>query len=760
MTVLDMGIDTLFDEEWFTGAPSASAVDIPGLYQVAINGRGYVIDPAGYSRVTVPLRRESTDESVEPGEQTLNTGGAWRRSQDNWFLGAGQEFLDNRFAFVSVYTHSGEDPSVRTRFWRSKGVNPWAEGALSLLPEYHQDSTTLSSNATGKQCMKTVGSYTYWSFPSGGSWYVSQRDNDLSINVSITAPTSWGMTGTQWPQPTSMTTDGDNLYIACGAYGVAVLASGTSTATALRPTATAPTVTPTGGIGTTYNYYVVAIDANGYKSLPSPVGTTAVGPAALDATHFNLVTWAPVSGAVKYDLLVGTTGTSIGTNITGTSFTDDGAHGSLTPVAYTPPTANTQNFNATFVIYANSFLLGGAANSLCSLAANGITTTVLSHSNSHFVWECGSDAPGNIYVSGSGSGKSELYGIQLSTTTFTLGSPYIAGSVTAGETINDLLYYQGLVILATSLGIRTAQASGTNGYLTMGPVITNLGPSLCLAVHGAFCYFGVSNYAENDGVWQGSTTTSGLGRLSLSVFSSALIPAFATDVMSTTTGNVTAVEINTDGNPFFTVEASGLWWPSGNVVPQGWLESGWVRYGTIEDKILVSTNIRHDALQGEVDIEVVPFAQPNASRTVLTSTAQGSTQPLYYASSGNLRSEAYMVIPILKRSSTDPTKGPVLRRWTTRSVVTALRQDQIVVPIMWRDEILNPQGDGTAIHMDLEGEWDFLKGLEASGEIFVYQEGAKTCTCFVDQIETKALQWNDQRRMLEGILSVKLLTVA
>ena len=753
-STLDFGIDTLFDEPWFTGSPSASSTEVPGVFQVALDGHGYIIDPAGYSRVTVPLRRESTDESVEPGEQTLNTGGAWRRSQDNWFLGAGQEFLDNRFAFVSVYTHSGEDPSVRTRFWRSKGVNPWQEGTLSLLPEYHLG---LASQATaGALKMKTMGAYTYATIIASGNYELHQVDNDLSVNVKMNQPTAWGG-GTTWPTISSLSTDGNNLYIACGSYGVAVLAGGSTTATALRPTGPTPVITNGGTVGTTtYTYYVVATDAQGYKSLVSASGATTTGNATLSGTNYNLISWSPVAGAVSYDVLKTDTAHTIGTT-TGVSFTDDGTHAS---VAYTAPTTTTKNFQATYVLYANSFLLAGAANNLSSINANGTTTNVLTHRNSSFVWTCGSDAPGNIYVAGAGSGKSELYGIQLSTTTFTLGSPYIAGSVTEGETINDLLYYEGLVILATSLGVRTAQASGTNGFLTMGPVITDLGPSTCLAVYGSFVYFGIANYAENDGVWQGTTMTSGLGRLSLSVYSSALIPAYATDVMSTITGNVDSIAINTDGNPFFCIEQSGIWSPTGNLVPQGYLESGWVRYGTVEDKILVNTDVRHDPLVGTVQIEVVPFGQPNAAAITTNSNMAGTTGPEYYSPAGLQVGEAYMVIPILTRSVSDPTKGPVLRRWTCRAQVVALRQDQIVVPIIWRDEALSPLGDGTPLHFDLSSEWDFLKSLETNGTAFVYQEGSKTYNCFIDQIELKAEKWNDQKTMLMGILSVKLLTIA
>ena len=198
-STLDHGIDTLFDEPWFTGSASASSADVPGVYQVAIDGHGYIIDPAGYSRVTVPLRRESTDESVEPGEQTLNTGGAWRRSQDNWFLGAGQEYLDNRFAFVSVYTHSGEDPSVRTRFWRSLGVNVWDEGALSLLPEYSKGV----SSSTGPVLMATVGDYVYVVGWASGEQNLTQVTSSLTT-TAITDPTG----SYSWAESvTSLTTD-------------------------------------------------------------------------------------------------------------------------------------------------------------------------------------------------------------------------------------------------------------------------------------------------------------------------------------------------------------------------------------------------------------------------------------------------------------------------------------------------------------------------------------------------------------------------
>jgi hypothetical protein len=750
VTIIDrpsQNIDELFDSPWFSGVGLPRNETVPGVYQVAIGGHGYIIEPSKYQRVTVPLRRESTDESVEPGEQTLNTAGAWRRSQDNWFLGAGQQYLDNRFAFVSVYTHSGEDPSVRTRFWRSKGVNPWVEGALSLLPEYGQILTI----GSGSICI-AVGPYLYiWD------------GTTLKFTESPTYPSpTWTTvstpTGGSWPTVFSMTTDGSSLFLALGNYGIAVTVGGATTSSLLRPTGPTPSVAAHGTTGSTsWEYFVVATDANGFKSLVSTGTTITNGNATLSSGNYNLVTWAAVEGAVSYDVLRGGTSTAIAVGLTGLSYTDNG---SASTQAYTPPTTSTENLQANFVTYGNSFLLGGAGPLLAQVDANGMTTLVMQHFNPAFVWNAGCGSPVAIYVSGYAGNISELYGVQLSTTTFGLAPPYIAGQVSDGEIINDLAYYQGLVIMATSLGVRTAQDADQNGHLENGPVIEQLGASLCCVPWGAYVWFGVTDFAEADGIWPGTNISSGTGRLFLSEFSDALIPAYASDVLAPNgvTGNATSVAI-LGGTPYFTIDGVGLFGPTGNVVAEGYLEAGYVRYGTIEDKILISADVRHDPLPAEsqVQIMVVPFG--GASFLCTPSNEVGSIGPTAVASTGDYVGEAFQIIPVLTRSASNPAVGPVLRRWTVRALIIAIRQDQIIVPVIWRDEVISPVGDGTALGQDLVEEWKYLKALETSGETFIYQEGSQAYPCIIDQVELEAEKWNDQKTMLEGILSLKLLTV-
>ena len=48
---------------------------------IELNGISYLIDTADYRRTTVPVSRQQRDNSREPGENTLDTTGAWVRSQ-------------------------------------------------------------------------------------------------------------------------------------------------------------------------------------------------------------------------------------------------------------------------------------------------------------------------------------------------------------------------------------------------------------------------------------------------------------------------------------------------------------------------------------------------------------------------------------------------------------------------------------------------------------------------------------------------------
>lgn len=100
--------------------------DVPYRVQVAVGTHGYVANMEGLQQTTIPTLRQSQDTGGEPGEQSLNTEGLWRRSGSDWSLGSGQRVYDR-------------EDSSRRRFFHSQGVDVWTRHECSLL-----NSTSLS----------------------------------------------------------------------------------------------------------------------------------------------------------------------------------------------------------------------------------------------------------------------------------------------------------------------------------------------------------------------------------------------------------------------------------------------------------------------------------------------------------------------------------------------------------------------------------------------------------------------------------------
>jgi hypothetical protein len=730
-----------FDTAWYTGAAVVSD-DIPNKYQVAIGGHGYIIDISQYDRSTLPIRRQPLDDSIEPGEQSLSQEGIWRRSQDNWFLGMGQEYLDNRFTFLAVYQRNGEDPSVRSRSWHSQGLNPWNEGQLSLLPEQTMALTSSSS----PWVIDVGGDLYYW---DGTSLQVCTDPMPGSLSWTTVDPPSGS-----WPAVTSPATDGYNLWLAAGVDGIITTTQGSTSSSVLRQTPAAPSVAVTATGSDSFDYWIVGTDVNGFKTLVSPETTVTNGDASAPN---NTVSWTDIPGIVSWDILRGDTSHSVALGVTGTDYVDTTVNATA---GYTPPTGTTDNLQADFLGYANGFLIGGQGPLLASVAANGTTELLWTHPNPEFAWKASGPSPMCIYLAGDAGGNSELFATTLDSTTEGLSAPYLAGQVGNGELIRAMTYYQGLMMIGTSIGIRTAQDTQSNGHLTTGPVITDPGDVKCVSCYGPFCWFGWSDYDTDDGINSNPSTTSGTGRLFLSEYTTdPLVPAYAPDVAATlgTSGVVTSLAV-IGGDVYFTIDgAGGLWGPSGNLVETGFLETGWIRYGLTQAKILLAVDLRHDPLAGTIDIEGVPLG--DETFLIGTSAVAGSTGPAQPISGGNRVTQAYNLVFTLNRDTDDATQGPLMRSWTCESLPVVTRQDQIVVPVMLAQTVRSPVREGAIVRYDPLAEFQYIKGLESTAAPIIYQEGDLSYTVVVDQVQVKAEKWADDFSWFEGICLVRLLTL-
>ena len=161
-----------------------SATDIVGVWEVAINGRPYKAYQELHQRRFTDLIRQQADTAEEPTERSLNPEDLWRRSQDDWVLGSGQSFYDDR-------------ESARKRYHDSRGVTPWERGEISLLPDVSRIDSL--SGTIGKAVL------------AQGSIWVN-RGNRLGVYDLDSG--SWSETSTVDHTIRDIATDGTNVYIA------------------------------------------------------------------------------------------------------------------------------------------------------------------------------------------------------------------------------------------------------------------------------------------------------------------------------------------------------------------------------------------------------------------------------------------------------------------------------------------------------------------------------------------------------------------
>jgi hypothetical protein len=168
-------------------------------YDVVIDDLPFIVkvsnqDP--YRRETAPYKKDQFDNSTEPGEQSLT--GWWLRSQTSWHNGAGIKFYEPG----TDYQH------VSHRFNDSRGVDIWTIGEATLLPEVVDVYTgdNLINAAAGNDGTADV-------LVSGNS--VGALKKIAFSGDSAATTTSYTIASHTAYAFSSVTTDGTNYYATC-----------------------------------------------------------------------------------------------------------------------------------------------------------------------------------------------------------------------------------------------------------------------------------------------------------------------------------------------------------------------------------------------------------------------------------------------------------------------------------------------------------------------------------------------------------------
>lgn len=215
-----------------------------------------------------------------------------------------------------------------------------------------------------------------------------------------------------------------------------------------------------------------------------------------------------------------------------------------------------------------------------------LPTALYTHPVSGWVWTDFAEGPASIYASGYAGDTSSIFniGVTASTTAVELDQPVVVAELPRGETVRSLYSYIGsFLIVGTSKGVRVA-AIQQDGSLSMGPLIVEIagGSTDAVAVDR---YVYVTGAADADA--GNRVKRAGLYRIDLGqpLDSGQLRYAYAADLTAPagTAGSATQVTL-AGGKVWFAVDGAGLFREKATFVPEGWLESGRIRLGTLEPK--------------------------------------------------------------------------------------------------------------------------------------------------------------------------------
>lgn len=598
---------------FFTGTAQTNVV--PSVYPVAINGRPYLIDMKSgkYLRSHEQRVRDSQDNSTAPGEAAINPGGLWRRGQDSWHYGAGQQYAD---------TAEAKD----FMFYKSKGVNPWVKGQVSL----HHDTKLLLASTAATHHMVVQ---------DGRVYLATNGDVRYSANPFATTPVWVDCTNEGTGSVQAMATDGTNIYLCYPNDGVRVISTATSLTAISAPLAASGTD----------NYYMLG--------------------------------------------------------------------------------------------FAKNYMFGSYSHLLRLVAVNGSSSLVATPTDTAFRWVGVATGQNAVYAAGASSKKSLIYKITVKDDA-TLDTGSVALELPTGEVVSTISGYLGFIILGTNKGVRYC-TTDANANLVAGPIIPTSGPVQKITSEGKYSWFTWSNY---DGI------STGLGRLDLSTLTGANTPAFATDLMWTSTADATNVITFDDKRIFFVHGVGVIGEDVTKVVNTGTIEFGTYRWGIPDRKFVAKFDVRTEPLKGTV---TAYLSHDHSEYSLLGNFKEVGDSEYTYQGTDTKTIEADFKL-VLTKGTAGLLDSPIITRWMARAYAAPFRSEVFSIPVILHHKIRPRDRD---IYMDPETELDNLNDLIHNPRIITLQLGTRSYSVITEDVEWQPTDSTGNTWSWDGTATVTMRSV-
>jgi hypothetical protein len=673
---------------FFTGIAATPLV--PSVFPVAIDGRPYMIDQKSgrFSRGYEQRVRDSQDISTAPGESSINPGGLWRRGQDSWHFGAGQKYAD---------TAEAKD----YRFYKSKGIDVWTKGQISLLNEtklsFGSTATTVHSVAQGPRVYASFDADVKYSTDPYTS--ITRTVSNVSASsgtITYTTSVAHGFTAGQVVDITGISPTAYNL-----------------TGATIAGTPTTTTFTVTNGATGTFVSGGTAVQRPVWLNCTNEPG----GNCAAMATDGNKIYLAFPSDGVRQ----------------------------IIPSSSVAAISNTKFVNSNdsyyMLAFAKQFMFGAHDHKLRAIDSGGSPSDAVIPGDSTFRWVGVATGQNAVYAAGYSGNKSLIYKITI-TSAGLLDSGVVALELPTGEVVTAISGYLGYILLGTNKGARYCTTDDQSN-LVAGPIIPTSGAVYKFTSEDRYTYFTWTNY---DG------TSGGLGRLDLSAFTSTNAPAYATDLMYNSAATVSNA-LTFDSKRCFMIAGIGfIAQDSSKLVESGEIETGIWRWGIPDRKFVAKIDTRATPLVGSISqyLQIDEGSWVEAGLWDDIGTTEDSVDGL-----DDKAIEAAFKFK-LTRSSTNTATGPTMTRWMARAYVAPFRSQQFVVPILLHDTVKVRDKE---YYYDVDEHQRFFDGLIESPRIIALQIGNFTHTVIVDDVEWLSADAHGNTWTFQGTLVVTLRSV-
>ena len=344
------------------------------------------------------------------------------------------------------------------------------------------------------------------------------------------------------------------------------------------------------------------------------------------------------------------------------------------------------------------------------------------HPNTNFNWVGFAGGQSHIYCAGHSGNFSIIYKTAIKADGTALDIPTVAGELPQGEIVQAIYGYLGYIILGTTTGFRFCSADDA-GNLLIGPLVSVGGSVGAFAGISKYIYFAYTNF---------DSTSTGIGRMDISVFISTNQPAYASDLMATAQGTVVDIHEYND-QPLFTVAGQGVYTPHAtNLVSSGYLRSGIYRWGVPDAKFIPKLDLRCLPLAGSVTLSVASDGGAFHDFTTL------STENVKEETFDGLEDKIFEAeIKVTLARASGATTGPTLTRWMARAYAAPLRSQIFSVPLLMHHK-LNVQG--REYWQDVDVELGYLRDLVDNPRVVTYQENTETFAVVVENVQMQIQQ--------------------